>query len=80
MYDAALARTLQGKSSTPRPGSAVNFSGDTKREMDHLKGFQSGSTLSSVGKQMALEDSFQEVHMHYNQGYGLTKNQNDTLG
>ena len=69
--------------STPRPGSAVNFSGDTKREMDHLdalKGFRSGSTLSSVSKRMALVDSFQDVHMKYNVGYGLQRDKADKLG
>ena len=69
--------------STPRPGSIVNFSGDTKREMDHLdalKGFRSGSTLSSVSKRMALVDSFHEVHSHYSSGYGLSEDQTDTLG
>ena len=69
--------------STPRPGSAVNFSGDTKREMDHLdalKGFRSGSTISSVSKRMALVDSFQEVHMHYSQGHGLSMDKTDNLG
>ena len=69
--------------STPRPGSAVNFSGDTKREMDHLdalKGFRSGSTVSSVSKRMALVDSFQEVHTHYSQGHGLSKDKTDNLG
>ena len=69
--------------STPRPGSTVNFAGDTKREMDHLdalKGFRSGSTLASVSKRMSLVDSFQEVHARYSQGYGLAAEKTDTLG
>ena len=69
--------------STPRPGSTVNFSGDTKREMDHLdvlKGFRSGSTLSSVSKRMSLVDSFHEVHKHYKTGHSSSKDKPDKLG
>lgn len=45
---------------TPFRNSKKNFACDTKREMDHLeaiKGFRSGSTLSSVTVRMSLIDS-----------------------
>ena len=51
--------------STPSTQSNLNMAGDTKREMDHrdvLKGFRSGSTLSSVSWRMALIDPLNEVH------------------
>ena len=51
---------------TPIKASSRNFSTDTKREMDHLdalKGFRSGSTISSVSVRMSLIDSLnQSVH------------------
>ena len=50
--------------STPSTQSDLNMAGDTKREMDHrdvLKGFRSGSTLSSVSWRMALIDPLNEV-------------------
>jgi hypothetical protein len=50
---------------TPFHDSSVNFSGDTKREMDHqeaLKGFRSGSTMNAVLWKMSLVDSTAETH------------------
>ena len=49
--------------STPIKSSTRNFSTDTKREMDHLdvlKGFPSGSTVSSVSVRMSLIDSLNQ--------------------
>ena len=48
---------------TPIKNSSRNFSTDTKQEMDHLdalKGFRSGSTLSSVSVRMSLIDSLNQ--------------------
>ena len=51
---------------TPIKASSRNFSTDTKREMDHLdalKGFRSGSTISSISVRLSLTDSLnQSVH------------------
>ena len=49
---------------TPIKASTRNFSTDTKREMDHLdvlKGFRSGSTVSSVSVRMSLIDSLNQT-------------------
>ena len=49
---------------TPFGNSSKNFGCDTKREMDHLdtlKGFRTGSTLSSVTSRMSLIDSLNEA-------------------
>ena len=49
---------------TPFGNSTKNFGCDTKREMDHLdalKGFRTGSTLSSVTSRMSLIDSLNEA-------------------
>ena len=51
--------------STPIGNTAVNFSCDSKREIDHqdvMKGFRSGSTTSSVVSRMSLIDPLNEIH------------------
>ncbi|CAC5412713.1 UBE2D [Mytilus coruscus] len=51
--------------STPIGNSLVNFACDSKREMDHqdaLRGFRSGSSMTSVIGRMSLIDSFNETH------------------
>ncbi len=69
--------------STPRPGSTVNFSGDTKRELDNkdaVKCFHSGSTLDSVMRKMSLMDSFSHIHSTFKCGSGLRVDEVDHLG
>ncbi len=69
--------------STPRPGSTVNFSGDTKRELDNkdaVKCFHSGSTLDSVMRKMSLMDSFSHIHSTFKCGSGLSVDEVDHLG
>ncbi|CAC5356707.1 unnamed protein product [Mytilus coruscus] len=51
--------------STPIGNSLVNFACDSNREMDHqdaLRGFRSGSSMTSVIGRMSLIDSFNETH------------------
>jgi hypothetical protein len=67
--------------STPFRESNVNFSGDTKREMDHqeaLKGFRSGSTLNAVLWKMSLVDNTAETHQLLH-GPSKTSKQDDHL-
>ena len=50
---------------SPIQDSTVNFSCDTKREMDHqnaTKCFRAGSNISAVKSRMSLIDPFNDVH------------------
>jgi hypothetical protein len=68
---------------TPSPDSIVNFSGDTKREMDHilaLKSFRSGSTMESLTRRMSLVDESTTIHRHFVSPGGKTSQEKDLLG
>lgn len=68
---------------TPFRNSKKNFACDTKREMDHLeaiKGFRSGSTLSSVTVRMSLIDSLNEASKSRSESTFLDSDDTDNLG
>ena len=68
---------------TPIGNSKKNFACDTKREMDHLeavKGFRSGSTISSVTARMSLIDSLNEATNSRNESAFSETDDEDNLG
>ena len=69
--------------STPISDSKLNFSGDTKREMDHitaLKSFKSGSTLGSITQRMSLVDDATSVHRRFSSPKQPSQTVADQLG
>lgn len=64
--------------STPIGNSSSNFACDSKREMDHqdaLRGFRSGSNLSTVTSRMSLIDSLNETHQRRIEDRGRDREQ-----
>ena len=77
------ARLKESLYTTPIGNSKKNFACDTKREMDHLeavKGFRSGSTLSSVTARMSLIDSLNEATSSRNESAFSESENEDNLG
>ena len=69
---------------TPIKGGKCNFASDTKRELDHLdavKGFRSGSNLSTITCRMSLMDTLNESkhHRSYSKRSSIS-DQTDNLG
>ena len=68
--------------STPFKESNRNFACDTKREMDHLdalKGFRSGSSVSSATCRMSLIDSLNVTRVHQTESH-TEQDDSDKLG
>ena len=77
------ARLKECLFTTPIGNSTKNFACDTKWEMDHLeavKGFRSGSTLSSVTARMSLIDSLNEAGKSRNENAFSESEDEDNLG
>ena len=77
------ARMKESLFTTPIGKSNKNFACDTKREMDHLeavKGFRSGSTLSSVTARMSLIDSLNEASKSRNDRAAAEFADDDSFG